>query len=430
MTDIVFKPFGPQKEFLLSKERIRCMFASKRAGKSEPGYIDTIIKGDQQPGYIDNNIDPYMMAIVAPTNNMLSTLVWPKFRAFAKPFEGEFIASRNEFRWRDKNTVIYGVTAEKIQRLEGKKISHIHITEAFQMNKNVLLESIARVSDTRGSITIDGSLGPNIPNPKQHWIYKMFIEKHMAGSEVWQWYTKDNPYFPQDELARLKNTLDPLTFRQLFEMDWDVMPENAVYSDFSEDNIIQGYVPSSDRETYISVDWGYAHPAAVGFFQYDYEKDTVYLFDEIVQNKLTIDKLYRAILAKLSVYRNIRINEWICDIAGDQEREQTGRSNVAYFKKQGIYFKKRRTAVQYGIPIVRSYIKDGMGRRKFLIDGNRCPHSIDGIKRYHYKEKDGIILNENPVKIDDDACDMVRYLYVNMLDHSKVKDSFSSYKMW
>ena len=51
------------------------------------------------PNYVDNGKDPFMMAIVAPTNNMLSTLIWPKFRSFAAPFEGNFLSSKNIFEW-------------------------------------------------------------------------------------------------------------------------------------------------------------------------------------------------------------------------------------------------------------------------------------------------------------------------------------------
>jgi hypothetical protein len=34
------------------------------------------------------------------------------------------------------------------------------------------------------------------------------------------------------------------------------------------------------------------------------------------------------------------------------------------------------------------------------------------MKRYKYPEKDGIIQNENPEKIDDDAVDMIRYYFM------------------
>ena len=89
---------------------------------------------------------------------------------------------------------------------------------------------------------------------------------------------------------------------------------------------------------------------------------------------------------------------------------------MRWFRDKGIAFKTRRTAIKYGISIVRSYIKDGKGRSRFLVDEG-CTKTIDGLKQYRYAERNGIILNENPVKEDDDAADMVRYLFVNFFDN-------------
>ncbi len=105
----------------------------------------------------------------------------------------------------------------------------------------------------------------------------------------------------------------------------------------------------------------------------------------------------------------------VCDIAGNQEREQTGISNINWFKDRDIEFRRRATAITYGIPIVRSFIRNGKGEAKFFVDPS-CKRTIDGIKQYRYQEKDGSIVNENPVKKDDDAVDCLRYFAVNILD--------------
>ena len=107
--------------------------------------------------------------------------------------------------------------------------------------------------------------------------------ENINAFQCFEWPTMDNPYFPQAEIARLKDTLDPQTFRAMFTINWDVIPANAVYGDYGEDNIMRGYSFNPDFETYISIDWGWAHPMAVGIYQYDRDNDTVYLFDEIVK---------------------------------------------------------------------------------------------------------------------------------------------------
>jgi len=408
--DIRFKPFKQQKEFLKDNHRIRCLFAAKRGGKSEAAYIDTIIKATNQPGY-EHGKDPYLIAIVAPTQDMLTRLVWPKFKLFADHMCKRFVSKPDVFEF-ENGSVIYGISAEKINRMEGLKLYHIHLTEAFQMKQVALLESMARTTDTKGSITIDGSLGPQLINPKQHWLYQMFKDKTFPDAKVWEWTTLDNPHVDKEEIERQKQVLDPTTFRSMYEIVWDTIPINAVYHEFSDFNVMDNYVYNPALPTYVAIDWGWAHPMAVGFFQVDARKDTVYLFDEIVSSKLKIDTLYDMIMAK-----PYNITDWCCDIVGNQEREQTGRSNIKVFEDKGIEFKKRRTAVTYGIPIVRSYIKNSKGRARFFISKN-CTKSVDGMRQYRYNEKDGIIQNENPIKLDDDAVDMIRYFFVNFMDDS------------
>lgn len=428
---VIYRPFAQQREVLLDKSsRVKVLAAGKRSGKSEVAYIDDIIAADTQPGYTDNGIDPYQVALIAPTDNMLRGLVWPKFRAFAKPFEREFKATVNEFYWNRNNSIVLGFSGEKITRMEGRKLHRAHLVEAFQLKKAVFLEAVARLSDSKGMMLIEGSLGPNFPNPRGHWIYQTFVDNKYEGARVWQWNTEDNPHFPQDELELARKNLDPRTYRQMYMIDWDVPGSALVYEQFEDANIVHGYTHDKARETYIVIDWGWAHRLVCKFYQYDRKQDTVYLFDEISETKLTLDGLWDKIKQKVAQHRIENVKDWACDIAGNQEREQTGRSNVQWFKdKHGIRLRYRSTAINYGIPIVRSYICNGLGQRRFLVD-SRCKRSIDGLKRYSYPEKDGVILNENPVKKDDDEVDTDRYFFVNFLDPNRPKDSIESVNRW
>ena len=44
--------------------------------------------------------------------------------------------------------------------------------------------------------------------------------------------------------------------------------------------------------------------------------------------------------------------------------------------------------------------------------------SIDGVKQYHYPEKNGQVTNEMPIKKDDDVVDALRYFVVNFMDEN------------
>ena len=151
----------------------------------------------------------------------------------------------------------------------------------------------------------------------------------------------------------------------------------------------------------------------------------MFLIDEIVESKLTLERLWEKIKAKPYAIRN-----WFCDSAGKQTREQTGISNVSWFQQspRNIHFKYRNTAISYGIPLVRSFIQNGMGQKKLFIDP-RCRKTIDQMKSYRYPEKDGII-GEVPVKEHDHCCDALRYYFVNRHDFTRAGPQAQSFNRW
>lgn len=410
---MIYRPFREQQRFHLSKARIRGAFAGKRGGKTESGAMEMVLCAEEKRGYTHSDIDPPLGIVIAPTTDMLRRLSLQKLFAYGKPFISEYHRTHQEITWHN-GVNIYAISADKPQRLEGVKANWIWVDEAFQVSEQLFLECLARVSDTKGIVWCTGSLGTQYQNPKAHWVYKHFKENPLDGSACFEWATADNPYFPKDELDRLKDALDPRTFRQMFEIDWNVTGTALVYDEFSDANLIRGYTYNPGLPTFVVIDWGWAHDMACLFIQYDPVHDKVYVFDEIVKSRLKLEQLYHMIMS-----RPYRINEWICDIAGTQEREQTGISNVKWFEDKGIKFRYRSGphSVQNGITIVRSYVKNSKGINRLFFDEGKCPKTVDNVRNYSYPQKDGIIVNENPVKENDDPVDALRYYFWNKHDN-------------
>jgi len=380
------------------------------SGKTEGGVVRDIRIHEERPGWTYNGRDNLQGVIMAPTHDMLMRVTWKKFMSFARGFIKESTIQPLKATWHDGTEVI-GISADRPERLEGIKPFWIHLDECFQMKEQVFLEAMARVADQRGYVTCTGSLGTQYVHPRQHWAHKHFKEKPGPNTECFEWRTLDNPHFPKEELEQLKHTLDAESFKQMFELNWDSNSSNMVYADFSSDNLVKGYKVNPNLPILIAIDWGWRHKMACLFAQYDQSTDTVIVFDEIVESKLTLEGL----LAKIRA-RNLPISAWCCDIAGNQEREMVGISNVQQFKKWGVTLQFRKTAVLYGVALVRSYVKTAAGRVRLIIAEDKCPQTVDAIKRYRYPEKDGISAAEVPVKEDDDAVDALRYLFVNFID--------------
>lgn len=404
--------FDKQQDFHESRARIRGAFAGKRGGKTEAGAIESIIFAEEKIGFVDNGIDPYIGIIIAPTNDMLRRLSLKKLKAYAGDMIVDHHQTHQEIEWHN-DTLIYAISADNPQRVEGVKAHFVWMDEVFQMSEQMFLEAIARVSDTEGYIWCTGSLGVQYNNPKSHWAYKYFKLDPIPGTQCFEWTTADNPYYPRAELDRLKDSLDPRTYRQMFEIDWSVPGTALVYDQFDDGNLTKGYVYNPALQTSVSIDWGWTHPAVALFIQYDPVKDKIYVFDEIVKSKMTIESLYNQIMSK-----PYRVDKYYCDIAGNQEREQTGISNVQWFKNKGIHFNFRTAAIQPTISLVRSYIKNTHGISRLIVDEIKCPKLVDNAKNYSYPQKDGIIVNENPIKENDDCVDSLRYYIMNAHDNS------------
>lgn len=409
-----FTAFDKQGPVLLDDFRVKGAFAGKRGGKTEVGAIWGLDQHENGRAFHSNGIDPNLGIICAPTEDMLKRLSWKKFQAYARPFIKKQIQKPKEITWHDseekQESLIYGISAEKPERLEGVKASWIWIDEVFQVKEQFFLECLARLADCQGYLLCTGSLGVQFVNPKSHWAYKYFKESTLDGFMCYEWATEDNPHFPKDELERQKGILDAETYDALYRIRWDAKPKTAVYADFTDDNVIKDIPYVEGLETSICVDWGFAHPMACGVFQYDKKNDVVYMIDEWVKSKKLLEDLHSWIIS-----RPYKIDNWYCDIAGNQEREQSGISNIKWFKKRGIHFKFCSRKISRTIPIVRSFIKNAEGRRRFFVS-SRCTESIAGLRRYKYPEKDGIITSELPLKEDDDAVDMIRYYYMNRHD--------------
>lgn len=426
------------------------------SGKTEVGAIKAGIFQEEKPNIKYKGIDPYIGVIAAPTREMLDRLSWKKFLLYWREFIIYEKSTPHTMFWHDhipyeNESIIYGISADNPERIEGLKVAWLWADEIFQMKEQFFLECLARVSDMEGFIICTGSLGIQHINPKSHWAYKYFKENAIEDTDCFEWSTADNPYYPKGELDRLSKTLDKKTFDAMFTITWDVTSRSAVYDEFSESNEIENYQYNENLETYISIDWGWTHPMAVGFYQYDRKKDFVYKFDEIVKSKLTLDQLYQEIIKRNWIKtvkdisfikmpdgtmqtfhfdRIVNVKEFCCDIAGDQTREQMGVSNILYMQdRYKINFKRSKSLIIEGIATVRSYIKNAVGNSRFFVDKKNCPEFISGVKRYRYPEKDGIIISEAPIKENDDAMDETRYFFVNYLS-DRVLTTVTKSRQW
>ena len=150
-------------------------------------------------------------------------------------------------------------------------------------------------------------------------------------------------------------------------------------------------VKSFDR-IYQGVDFGwFPDPFAFIRLHYDRARETIYLLDEIYQNKLSNEQ--SAAMIKQRGYNNIRT---ICDSAEPK--------SVADLRAMGLpayEAVKGPGSVEYGMKFLQ--------RRTIVIDRKRTPHAYDEFVGYEYeRNKDGDIISGYP-DANNHLIDATRY---------------------
>ena len=150
-------------------------------------------------------------------------------------------------------------------------------------------------------------------------------------------------------------------------------------------------VKSFDR-IYQGVDFGwFPDPFAFIRLHYDRARETIYLLDEIYQNKLSNEQ--SATMIKQRGYNNIRT---VCDSAEPK--------SVADLRAMGLpayEAVKGPGSVEYGMKFLQ--------RRTIVIDRRRTPHAYDEFVGYEYeRNKDGDIISGYP-DANNHLIDAARY---------------------
>ncbi len=155
--------------------------------------------------------------------------------------------------------------------------------------------------------------------------------------------------------------------------------------------ITDAEVASFDK-LYQGVDWGYfPDPFAFIRLYYDRARETIYLLDEIYQNKMSNEQSAKMILQRR--YNDTRI---ICDSA-----EPKSVADFRAMRLPAFEAIKGPGSVEYGMKFLQ--------RRTIVIDRKRTPHAYDEFVGYEYeRNKDGDIISGYP-DANNHLIDATRY---------------------
>ncbi|CAB1246998.1 PBSX family phage terminase large subunit [Ruminococcaceae bacterium BL-4] len=272
-------------------------------------------------------------------------------------------------------------------RIRGMTAWGAYINEACVANEEVFDEIKSRCSGDGARILMDTN-----PADPAHWLKTDYIDKADGKTIVqYPWRLDDNTFLSERYRQNIKNTTPSGMF---YDRDingaW-VSADGAVYPDFDEKvhYISADKVPIDEiSRWFVGVDFGWEHWGAFVLIGRT-EDGRYYLFREWAAQHRHIDNWIKIGQSIKEQYGNIN---FYCDSARPDLIQQ--------MRINGLRAINARKDVLAGIAEVASLYKQ---KRLFIVRENvsRFPHEI-----YSYVWKKG---TDEPVKIDDDVQDAIRY---------------------
>lgn len=324
---IIFQPNpGPQSMFLASTEEEVLYGGAAGGGKSYAMLADPM-------RYFNN--PNFVGLLLRRTNDELRELKWESQKIYPKAFQGA--------KWKEKDSMwvfpsgakfwmTYLERDEDVLRYQGQAFTWIGVDELTQYATPFAwqyLKSRLRTSDPELKKHLSMRATTNPGGPGHHWVKKMFVDPEVPGKAFWARdietgeiltypidhedpdkrgkplfkrkfipaLLKDNPYLYSDgAYERSLQGLPEAQRRKLLDGDWSVM-EGAAFAEFNPRlHICEPFdIPNSWRR-FRSADYGYNSPAAVLWFAIDPTYNTLYVYKELYQSKMTAIDMAQKVL--------------------------------------------------------------------------------------------------------------------------------------
>lgn len=380
--------------------RYKVVNIGRRAGKSTLSVIKIIDFASKNPKSIS--------WMVSPTYKQTKAIAFSLFKEYLP--EGLINkVNETELRFDLKNgSQIYLKGADSPDSLRGVRIDFCVFDETAFIDKWEEVWKVMRptLADSKASVWFIST-----PNGFNH-----FKEMAEMMEEDWSYHhytTYDNPHIPREEIEAMKTEMDEDSFAQEILGEFRKM-SGLIYKTFSR-KIHMVDIPRLDHGyTFTrSLDFGFAHKSALGYFAINSTGTEIYLYDGIYQPQLTGDDLVEAI--KIKDAGRMFTNP-VADSAQPMQIEELDR--------QGIHFnpiEKGPDSVKIGITKVAELLKvrKDTGRPTLMIN-KHLTWVADEFEKYRWMEnKTQGTIKEAPLKRDDDAMDMIRYFAMSYKHDNK-----------
>ena len=363
-----------QYDFINAKEFFKLMIGGVGFGKSYAAAIDCFIYAMENPGAV--------IIYVAPTNDMLKNV---NIKLFMELIPEELIFRYNamslEIEFVNGTIILFRSAGDeaRIQRLRGLSVAKIMIDEICSLNKSVWDVLVGRLRQKGYPLSL-GAVG----SPVEGWVHRL-IDKNRDNKKYWirdEISTETNIFAVDGYVENLRETYTSDFYNREVLGKW-ISFEGLIW-----DSKIKEDIPEGIQETYYGSDIGYSSPTAIIVVKKS--NNILYVVDEFYRSHANDDEL-------IEEFKRLQFNHGEGEIFVDPAYPKI----IDLLNYAGMNACKATNNVMDGLRTVRT----SFDNNKLYIHP-RCKNLLEEIESYTWKDSE---TKEEPVKINDHACDALRY---------------------
>lgn len=393
-----------QTEVRRDTHRYKVINCGRRAGKSFLVSIEMLRFATEN--------DDRDIWYISPTYKQSKAIMWEMLRDLIPP---EIIRKSNETELIIELTnrsklMLKG--ADNPDSLRGVKIDFCVFDETAFMAKWDDVWKVIRPTlvDSKANVWFIST-----PNGFNH--FKKLYDTVLPDFRSFHFTSYDNPYLDDDEIETMKLEMDEDSFAQEILGEFRKMT-GLIYKEFNRD-IHMVDVPihkfNKDWTFTRTLDFGFAHKSALGYFAISPNRDEIYLFDGLYQTRMFESQIAEIVKEKDIGYEIIKP---VADSAQPM--------SIAQLFHEGVRFDpvdKSTDSVKNGIVRVAELLKvrPDTGKPTLMFNKN-LTWVADEFETYRWIEtqQDGVV-KEVPYKVNDDAMDMIRYFAITHTNRSEAE---------
>lgn len=309
---------------------------------------------------------------------------------------------------------------------QGRELNDLGIDEAGQWTESMFRTLLGSNRSSTGGVPARCALTFNPGGLGHGWIKRLFIDRRFNERERPDDYNfiqaliSDNKALIEndpDYVHRLNTETSEALRKAYLYGDWDILA-GQFFSELSRQvHFIAPFTIPTHWNRFGSYDYGFNHPAAMGYFANDEDGNT-YLYREIVKAGCRVDQ-FAEMLKKHSEIESMYVyagHDCWAKRSATINKEQGNPPTIAEeFQSHGITLKHAVIDRIAGAAHLRSYLAlRGDNKKPRFYIFNTCPITYDCLSRMvHDPNRVEDVLKQDAIDSDpttgDDPYDMVRY---------------------